>query len=212
MKKNHYETLGINPDATEAEVKRAYRSKARATHPDKGGSADEFAPVAEAFEVLSDTGRRQLYDATGRDDRNTMEFTVQNELMKAFSAAISMPDEYKSIVETVRGAFTRAVENIDAEREKIENERPILLAKRERVKTSNEVNLVHMLIDEELKRIEHHVFTLDHQKEVMEACLKELESYSEKMKPKPVVADFQGFSFERVTLGDMMKINENPFG
>ena len=61
--KDHYAVLGVSTDATEAQLKRAYRLMSLKVHPDKaGGSAAGFHQVAEAFETLSDPEKRQLYD------------------------------------------------------------------------------------------------------------------------------------------------------
>jgi curved DNA-binding protein CbpA len=60
-----YETLGVDKDASAADIKKAYRSKASQHHPDKGGDHDEFVAVQKAYEVLSVTESRARYDATG---------------------------------------------------------------------------------------------------------------------------------------------------
>ena len=69
---DHYETLGVARDATDEEIKRAYRKMARQYHPDAnpGDPAAEarFKEVSAAYEVLSDTERRSLYDRFGTDD------------------------------------------------------------------------------------------------------------------------------------------------
>jgi DnaJ-class molecular chaperone len=60
-----YECLGVNRDASPDEIKKAYRDLARQHHPDKGGDPEKFKEIQEAHEVLSDGGRRQVYDTTG---------------------------------------------------------------------------------------------------------------------------------------------------
>ena len=62
--RSHYDVLGISRDAGAADVRRAYRKRALATHPDKtNGESDAFLAVGEAFRVLSDRGLREAYDA-----------------------------------------------------------------------------------------------------------------------------------------------------
>ena len=62
--RSHYDVLGIPRDAGAAEVRRAYRKRALATHPDKtNGESGAFLAVGEAFRVLSDRGLREAYDA-----------------------------------------------------------------------------------------------------------------------------------------------------
>lgn len=61
---NVYDTLGVRPDASLDEIKKAYRSLARRTHPDTGGEAMKplFLAVTSAWETLSDPARRAEYD------------------------------------------------------------------------------------------------------------------------------------------------------
>jgi hypothetical protein len=60
----HYEVLGVAVSATTAEIRAAYRAKARVWHPDRlrSGSTAEMARLNEAYHVLSDQGRRAVYD------------------------------------------------------------------------------------------------------------------------------------------------------
>lgn len=63
--KDYYDTLGVKADATDAEVKSAYRRLARKYHPDvskEAGAEDRFKAVNEAYEALKDPDRRKAYD------------------------------------------------------------------------------------------------------------------------------------------------------
>ena len=66
--KGYYTALGITPEASAAEVKRAYRARAKEMHPDTGGAGDgtTFRTLTEAYHVLSDAHRRAEYDALCR--------------------------------------------------------------------------------------------------------------------------------------------------
>jgi len=59
---DHYETLGVQRDATEQDIKKAYRKLASKHHPDKGGDQEQFKRIQGAYEVLSDPDKRAQYD------------------------------------------------------------------------------------------------------------------------------------------------------
>lgn len=63
-----YQTLGIPRDASPDDIKRAYRRKARESHPDAGGDEETFKQVTHAYQVLSDPDKRARYDRFGDDD------------------------------------------------------------------------------------------------------------------------------------------------
>lgn len=68
--KDYYSILGLKRDATQDEVKRAYRKLARKYHPDVNKDADaeaRFQEIAEAYEVLKDPDKRAAYDRFGKD-------------------------------------------------------------------------------------------------------------------------------------------------
>ena len=57
-----YDVLGVSPDATQLDIKRAYRLLAMTRHPDKGGTSEDFKTLTSAYETLSDPEKRQAYD------------------------------------------------------------------------------------------------------------------------------------------------------
>ncbi|KAI0303461.1 hypothetical protein B0F90DRAFT_1809660 [Multifurca ochricompacta] len=61
----YYDLLEAQPDASESDLKKAYRKKALRLHPDKGGDPELFKEVTHAYEVLSDPQKRSIYDARG---------------------------------------------------------------------------------------------------------------------------------------------------
>lgn len=60
-----YDLLGVTPEASEPELKKAYRQKALRAHPDKGGDPETFKELTHAYEVLSDSQKRGIYDRYG---------------------------------------------------------------------------------------------------------------------------------------------------
>jgi len=69
MAKDYYELLGVHRNATDADLKRAYRRLAHEHHPDKNpgdkASEEKFKAISEAYSVLSDAQKRAYYDQYG---------------------------------------------------------------------------------------------------------------------------------------------------
>jgi len=73
---NLYDILGVTQDATPDQIKKAYRQKAMNLHPDKTQGnevlCDQFKEVKHAYNVLSDSIRRKIYDSEGTDDNDPL--------------------------------------------------------------------------------------------------------------------------------------------
>jgi curved DNA-binding protein len=66
---DYYETLGLKRGASSEEIKKAYRSLAMKHHPDRGGDEKKFKEISQAYDVLSDPQKKQMFDS-GVDPNN----------------------------------------------------------------------------------------------------------------------------------------------
>ncbi len=76
--KNYYELLGVPRDATQDQIKKAYRDLALKYHPDRNpgdsGAEERFKKITDAYSVLGDESKRGEYDLGG----NRFEYTTRN--------------------------------------------------------------------------------------------------------------------------------------
>lgn len=63
----YYKILGVSKNASQDDVKKAYKKAAIKTHPDKGGDPEKFKELGQAYEVLSDPKKREIYDQFGEE-------------------------------------------------------------------------------------------------------------------------------------------------
>src|ERR687887_537128 len=92
-KRDYYEVLGVSRTADEAAIKKAFRRLARELHPDVSDAPDaeeRFKEVVEAYEVLSNSERREVYDRYGHEGLRsggwapTFDFGSISDLFSAF--------------------------------------------------------------------------------------------------------------------------------
>lgn len=128
-----YAALNLPRDADSATVHSAYRARAKASHPDVGGSDEQFALVKLAHDVLMDEARRAHYDATGEIEDNpadnhrahvlqtinaaldaSLQFCVKNNLDPISEDLVAHMrgalKEYRDQAEKQRGALFKALE------------------------------------------------------------------------------------------------------
>lgn len=87
MKINPYKTLNVPKDATAAEIKKAYKKKAKEKHPDTGGNKDDFSALSTAYGLLSSPEKRAYFDEFGEEQ------PVDNILNQAIGIINTMIDE-----------------------------------------------------------------------------------------------------------------------
>lgn len=94
----YYEILGVPRNATQDDIKRAYRKLALKWHPDKNPDNKElaekkFKDIAEAYEVLSDVNKRETYDRYGKAGFSGPEPSRSNPRYQGFTYTFRSPDE-----------------------------------------------------------------------------------------------------------------------
>lgn len=153
---NPYEILGVESDATDKQIKYAYRQQAQKTHPDKeGGSEEAFNEVKEAYEILKDEARRAAYDSTGSVDKRygRLDEEVAKAVTDVFIAILNNNKcEVVDYVAKVLEHFEQACERLKKELEKIK----VMIGKLELLLTKvvcndSKTNLFGDVIDSQIR-------------------------------------------------------------
>lgn len=155
-----YETLGVPRDAGAADIKGAFRKRAKKAHPDGGGSANEFAALNRAYLVLIDPVRRDTYDRTGQADDKP----VDNAHVEALVIIKTMMDQIieqagerieADVVAHMRNAMDERVReigrNVEASRRKAKRLRRIA----DKFRKKNGENLLRKMVEAKIGGIEH---------------------------------------------------------
>jgi curved DNA-binding protein len=111
--KDYYQVMGVARDATEAQIKQAYRKLARKYHPDVSKEKDaeaHFKEVGEAYEVLRNPEKRAAYDNLGANHRTGEEFRPPPNWNSDFEFSGAGPGnaDYSDFFESLFGAQSRA--------------------------------------------------------------------------------------------------------
>lgn len=105
MSRDYYDVLGVNRNASDDEIKRAFRSKAKQFHPDANpdnpAAEARFKEVNEAYEILSDEEKRSAYNRFGENWQHYQGFDGQNPFSGAGGHV--QVDDMSDIFETIFG-------------------------------------------------------------------------------------------------------------
>ncbi|MCP9261232.1 DnaJ subfamily B member 4 [Dirofilaria immitis] len=103
MGKDYYKVLGIAKGASDDEIKKAYRKMALKYHPDKNkesGAEAKFKEVAEAYDVLSDPKKKEIYDKYGEDGLKGEREDLEGDPMQMFAQFFGGSDPFSTFFGT----------------------------------------------------------------------------------------------------------------
>lgn len=195
---NLYDDLGVPPNASLEEVKRAYRKGAQKAHPDKeGGDAQRFHAIQRAYDVLGDETKRRRYDASGETGAppDPQALAIQTLAQVLGQVLEQVGDvEHTDIVRVMKEQFTAQIEVFHkqvrgTEKAKAKLERAL---KRFTRKVEGE-NLMARFIEGRIKQCSFDIENVRMQIALGEQCLGMLGEYQYEVdeRPKPSVPQWQ---------------------
>jgi len=188
----YYEILGVESSAAVEEIRTAYRKLAQENHPDKGGDAEKFTEIQKAYDVLSSSEKRAIYDKTGYFseagiDENLMilreivgmVLAIINDNPAIDVSKVSLIDLTLSLINnkqsSLRGESGKLAERVRKYGQAIE---------RFRTRDVSKPNLVGQMIAHEMKKLEAKIVEIEGVVETgnkMKECLKEYQYEFEQM-------------------------------
>ena len=180
-----YQILGVRRAASQGEIQRAYRSKAKTSHPDGGGSVKAFSEISTAYTVLTDLNRRERYDRTGGIELarpNNLDVSAIEVIAQKLGMIIHAECDVTSvdldalIEQAIREDIAERNAGISSLRRAIERARRI----RDRVKrkTKGEDNMLARVLDWHETTAKSHIKQSEEAVSSMERALEILKDYS----------------------------------
>lgn len=208
-KKTLYEQLGVPKDASEEEIKRAFRLRAKELHPDVGGDEKEFVEVSKAYKILSNHTLRIIYDKTGKEE--VVDTTIAQAVETLKNLFITIINTHKTAVINIdylslmKNEITNEMKAIKKTKEGTEIALKTLKELSEDLlfqkKEGSTPNVLLITITEQIQMLEYEKIKSDKKKEILEASLKIISHYKKKkevMKPQEPLGFLSTFPFENV--------------
>jgi len=195
-KKTLYDDLAVDKKSTPDQIKKAYRQKAKKTHPDNGGNSDEFRTIAKAYNILSDEEKRKRYDNGENPDNinqsNTHEQQVLSIVFGIFNNIIDQNIDFvhHNLFDLVRQTIQANQQNFRTEKNKnqknIERYNNIL----RRIKKKDKSVLFIQLLDDKIKGCNAIIIQLDNNINVFEDALKLIEKCEYEIDPQYIHSQY----------------------
>ena len=186
---NLYDSLGVPKDASADAIRAAYRKKAQAHHPDKGGDVAKFQAIQTAYDVLSDEKRRSRYDATGETDQGqSVEGQARMYVASLLNAVMQGQADVRTtdILAVMRNQLAIDRSRVEAEKVRLGG----FVSRRQEAMKRVTQGVLSDMLDAEIKRLEGMVSQCNAQHGVFDAAEKLLEGQTYRSDPKaPPVGD-----------------------
>jgi len=175
---NPYEILGIDPSASEEEIRTAFRRAAKAAHPDReGGSAERMSLVNQAYQLLCDPARKAAYDSGQAGIAPvSLERRAKDFLLHLAGMVIRAPLGMNMVVALMQG-ITAQQQSLREQRAKTLSEIEGLRQRMRRLKGPPE-NFIEDLIKQEIGKGERLLVTYDSDELVMVKAQEILRDFS----------------------------------
>lgn len=179
---NLYDQLGIKKTSDKEKIKKAYRKKAKKSHPDVGGKAEEFGLIATAYKILIDDAKRERFD-NGESPESILKSTQNQDkksqtlLMQMFASIVLNANvDTQNVIKLMKERLEEALGNIEVMIRNEEGKKKKFESVIKRLKGKN--NLFKDVATSQIAGIARNIETAKEGKKDFHEALKFLEDFS----------------------------------
>lgn len=200
-----YEALGVDKNATQEEIQKAWRSKARDNHPDKGGDINKMMEINRAYNVLKNPSSRDHYDRTGEEPQSSLKDDGVRILMNHFLKVLQ-EDPKANYVTVVSQRVSEDIAKLRADHHKGQQIKEAFTKRRHKVKLKRgkkdklRQDLWKLLVDEQIRNVERGLAACEADIKRQEQALELLRSFEGEEIEVPVggLGDFGSISIHEL--------------
>ncbi len=180
---NPYRILGVRKSAGQKKIMAAFRQRSKETHPDVGGSAEDFILVRRSYFILSDKKRRRCYDEDGTVDETTelsLASQVAGRIGQLFAVRLRVKGVFRKdidIISSMKKNIEIQIDDLKRKRSDGKELRRELSGLGKRISRADGANLFRSVIDNEIEGIDEKLHGIDRELVVLEAVQNELGHY-----------------------------------
>jgi len=194
-----YQVLGVDKTTGTADLKKAYREKAKSAHPDKGGTEEEMALVNWAYDLLTDPAARGHYDRTGKEQNSAnLETEAGKALLGLFSSVVDKIKEEcpggvtsAPLLKEMRSQVAAKMEAMEAAMAEAEKEKVYWSRAKGRLSYSGkEQNLLELVFQDKIRQAESVIAECERSLKIGVIMKKLLKGYSWRKDTASAVAQY----------------------
>lgn len=197
MNEDLYRDLGVEPDATDEEIKKAYWNKAKENHPDKeGGNAEKMALINKAHAILSNPSKRKKYDETGETEEQAFSSKFASFMAQILTQVINETSNVnqQNLIASIKVKvlknqtdFYRAISDVEKEIHHFDNIK-------NRMSTKKDKTMI-MILEETIKSKKRLIKGIENDIQFMKHCYEVLNDYDYMIDLEPT-ASASSFLFD----------------
>lgn len=184
MKKDLYENLGVSENATQEDIKTAYRNLAKEHHPDKPtGDKEKFQQVQLAYSILGNEDKRSRYDKTGTTGKPNFD-SVLNGYVNSILEEVINSTKQVDIVDFLKQVTIKNIENMDKALDDTKKKEEKIKKIIESYKIKSSADVITPILNDKIKMIQMHQENIKEEKQTMQDIYDVISGYDYEYTPQ----------------------------